>query len=106
MMLAADYPLLGVFWSLLWIYLLVAWLVLLLHAVVDLVHNEDLRGVAKAAWFLAILIFPVLGVLVYTARHGDERAFDFGPSGPDKEAALRAYTDHGVGYGGRATGHY
>jgi hypothetical protein len=72
MTFAYDYPLLGLFWTLLWFYLVVAFLFLLFHAMVHILRRTDLSGVAKAAWLLFILVLPFLGVLVYLAAgNGD-----------------------------------
>jgi hypothetical protein len=34
--------------------------------IVDIFRRRDLRGVAKAAWLLGILLLPIVGVIGYT----------------------------------------
>lgn len=64
-MLAYDYPLLGVFWTLVLFSLFVLWIFTVLWAFVDNFRRRDHGGWAKALWFLFILFLPVLGVFVY-----------------------------------------
>ena len=71
-MLAYDYPLLGVFWTLVLFsgFLLVIFTVL--WAFVDNFRRKDHSGWAKAGWFLFILFLPLIGVFVYLlARPAD-----------------------------------
>jgi len=46
-MLAYDYPLLGVFWSVFIFFLFLAWLMLLFRVFAD-IFRSDMGGVAKA----------------------------------------------------------
>ena len=64
-MLGYDYPLLGVFWTLLLASLFILWIFVVLWAFVDNFRRKDHGGWAKALWFLFILFLPVLGVFVY-----------------------------------------
>ena len=64
-MLGYDYPLLGVFWTLLLASLFLLWIFIVLWAFVDNFRRKDHGGWAKALWFLFILFLPVLGVFVY-----------------------------------------
>ncbi len=71
-MLAYDYPLLSVFWTLVLFSLFVLVLFVILWAFVDNFRRTDHHGMAKALWFLFILFFPILGVFVYLiARPAD-----------------------------------
>ena len=64
-MLAYDYPLLSVFWTLALFSLFVLVLFVILWAFVDNFRRTDHSGWAKAGWFILILFFPVLGVFIY-----------------------------------------
>jgi hypothetical protein len=71
-MLAYDYPLLGVFWTLVLFSAFVLVLFVALWAFVDNFRRTDHGGWAKALWFVLILFFPVVGVFVYLiARPAD-----------------------------------
>ena len=77
-MLAYDYPLLGVFWSLLIFSLFVLWIFIVISVFVDNFRRRDHHGVAKGLWFLFIVFLPVIGVLAYIiSRPADA---DFGAS--------------------------
>ena len=64
-MVAYDYPLLGVFWSLLMFALFVVWIFIVIWCFIDNFRRHDHSGVAKALWFLFIVFVPVIGVLAY-----------------------------------------
>ena len=48
-MLAYDYPILGVFWTMLIFFLWFAWLMLLFKVFADIFRSEDLGGFSKAS---------------------------------------------------------
>jgi hypothetical protein len=70
-MLAYDYPLLGLFWTMLWFFLWVAWLMLLFHVIID-IFRSDMHGFSKAMWAIFVVVIPWLGVLVYLVANGDD----------------------------------
>jgi hypothetical protein len=70
-MLAYDYPLLGLFWTMLIFFLWVAWIMLLFRVFADIFRNHDMGGFAKAIWSIFVLLVPFLGVLIYLLVHGD-----------------------------------
>ncbi len=75
-MLAYDYPLLSVFWTLVLFSLFVLVLFVVLWAFVDNFRRKDHSGWAKAGWFLLIFFFPILGVFIYLlARPADVPAY-------------------------------
>jgi hypothetical protein len=63
--LAYDYPLLGVFWTLVLFSLFVLLIFTIIWAFIDNFRRKDHGGLAKALWFLFILFLPVFGVFVY-----------------------------------------
>jgi hypothetical protein len=65
MPLAYDYPLLGVFWTLLMFSLFLLYVFLVIWCFVDDFRRQDLGGVAKSLWFLFIVFVPFLGAFVY-----------------------------------------
>ena len=69
-MLAYDYPILGLFWTMLIIFLWIAWLMLLFKVIFDIFRSHDMGGVAKAFWALFVILIPWLGVLVYLIARG------------------------------------
>jgi Short C-terminal domain/Phospholipase_D-nuclease N-terminal len=69
-MIAADYPLLELFWTMLWFFLWVAWLMLLFRTLGDIFRSRDLGGGAKALWTIFVVVLPFLGVFVYLMARG------------------------------------
>ena len=101
-MLAYDYPLLGIFWTILWINLVIAWLIILFHVVADVFRNDDIGGFAKAIWLMVLLFLPVIGVIGYLISHGDN--LDARPSARSRAAdeAYRANVQGTAGTPGSA----
>ena len=71
-MFAFDYPLLGLFWSMMIFFLWVGWLMILFKVVIDIFRSDDLGGFAKAGWMLLVLVVPFLGVFIYVLARGDD----------------------------------
>jgi len=65
-----SYPLLNAFWTIFIIFLWVIWFWILITVLIDLFRSHDLSGWAKAAWFIFILLIPLIGVLVYLIARG------------------------------------
>ena len=79
-MLAYDYPLLGVFWTLVMASLFFLVIFVIIWALFDNFRRKDHGGLAKAVWFLFILFVPLFGAFVYLiARPADPDAFE-GPA--------------------------
>jgi hypothetical protein len=74
MLIAADYPFMDVFWSMLVFFLWVAWLMLLFRVFGDLFRRRDISGWSKAAWSVFVIFLPFLGVLVYLIAQGQHMA--------------------------------
>jgi hypothetical protein len=64
-LLATDYPLLDVFWSMLIFFLWVAWFFILFRCIADVFRRDDIGGGAKVLWMLFLIIVPFLGVFIY-----------------------------------------
>jgi hypothetical protein len=71
---AADYPFLDVFWTILVFFLWVMWFWILIVVLGDLFSRHDTSGWAKAGWAIFVLFLPFLGVLVYLGVNGDGMA--------------------------------
>jgi len=70
MVIAADYPLLDIVWTMLVFFGWVIWLVLLIRIIGD-IFRSDKSGLSKAGWILFVVILPFLGVLTYVIANGD-----------------------------------
>lgn len=60
-----------VLWSLLILYLTFVYFVALFAVLGDLFRATDVSGGVKALWFIAMLLFPLLGVVAYLLVRGD-----------------------------------
>ena len=74
MILAADYPFLDVFWTLLVFFVWVAWFILLIRIVADVFRRHDIGGGKKTLWLLFILFVPFIGVFAYLIANSDDMA--------------------------------
>jgi hypothetical protein len=72
MPLAADYPFLDVFWTIVIFFCWVAWIWILILVLSDVFGRDDLSGWGKAGWTLFVVVLPFLGVLIYLIAHGSE----------------------------------
>jgi hypothetical protein len=74
MLLAADYPFLGVLWSVFIFFLWISWFMLLFHVVGDVFRRRDASGWKKTIWLLFLLFVPFLGAFAYLISNGDDMA--------------------------------
>jgi hypothetical protein len=65
MLVAADYPLLEVFWTILIFFAWIAWIWMLVVILTDVFRRRDIGGWAKAAWCVFLIVLPFFGVLTY-----------------------------------------
>lgn len=101
-MLAYDYPLLGLFWTMLVVFLWVAWIMLLLRVFGDIFHNHDMGGFAKALWSIFVIVAPFLGVFVYLIANGDSMARRDVAQAQSAEADFQSYVRGVANSGGTA----
>ena len=69
-MFAYDYPLGGVFLSMLYFFLFFIWIWILITVFMDIFRSPDLSGWLKALWSIFVIILPFLGVFVYLIARG------------------------------------
>jgi ABC-type multidrug transport system fused ATPase/permease subunit len=69
-MLAYDYPLGGVFLSMLYFFLFFIWIWILITVFMDIFRSPDLDGWLKALWSIFVIILPFLGVFIYLIARG------------------------------------
>jgi hypothetical protein len=65
MILATDYPLLEIFWTILVFFAFIVWLMILFTVLSDIFRRHDTSGAAKVAWIIAIIVLPYLGTFIY-----------------------------------------
>jgi type VI protein secretion system component VasK len=101
-MLAYDYPLLGLFWTMLWFFLFVIWLILLFRVIADIFRSHDMGGFAKALWLIFVIVVPFLGVLVYVVARGHSMAQRDMESMQAQQQAFDTYVRETAGGGSTA----
>jgi hypothetical protein len=97
--LAYDYPLMGLFWTMLWWFLWIAWIVLLFRVIGDIFRSQDLGGFAKALWSIFVILVPWLGVLVYLIARGGSMAERDHRNRQAQEEEFRTYVQDAAGNG-------
>ncbi|MET7482911.1 SHOCT domain-containing protein [Streptomyces sp. NPDC005538] len=100
--LAADYPLLDVFWTTMWVFLWILWLVLLFRIIGDIFRDDGLNGWAKAGWCVFVVVLPYLGVFVYLIARGRSMGEREVKRVQQNEQAFRSYIRENAGPTGRA----
>jgi hypothetical protein len=76
MLLAADYPFLNIFWTMIIFFAWVCWIMLVFRVFGDIFRRRESSGWTKAAWCVIVIVLPFLGVLIYliaNGRHMTER---------------------------------
>lgn len=69
MVLAYDYPLLSIMWTIFVIFLWVAWIILIFRVFGD-IFRRDMSGVSKAVWSILVILLPYVGVFAYLVVNG------------------------------------
>ncbi len=101
-MLAYDYPLMGVFWSMFVFFLFFAWLMLLFRVFGDIFRNHDMGGLGKALWSIFVVLVPFLGVFVYLIAHGHDMTQRDIDRAQQNDTEFRAYVQGAAGSSGSA----
>ncbi len=101
-MLAYDYPLLGVFWTMMWFFVWIMWIMLLFRVIGDIFRSHDMGGFAKTLWLILVLIVPFFGVFIYLIVRGHAMAQRDLADAQARDEAFRAYVQSSVSTGGSA----
>jgi uncharacterized membrane protein YcjF (UPF0283 family) len=88
---AADYPFLDIFWTLLVFFGWVIWLWILITVLTDLFRRHDISGWGKAAWTIFVIVLPFLGVFIYLITQGKQMAER---KAEDTRASRAAFDDY------------
>jgi len=101
-LILADYPFLGVLWSMLVFFVWVAWFMLLFKIVGDIFRRRDIGGGMKTLWLIFVLFLPFLGVFVYLIANNDEMAQRDMERAQAAQAQFNDYVQQAAGSGGAA----
>ena len=70
-LLAADYPFLDIFWTMLIFFCWIIWFWLLITIFADIFRRHDTSGFTKVLWIIFVIIVPFLGVFIYLIANHD-----------------------------------
>ena len=98
-MLAYDYPILGVFWSMLYFFIFFIWIMLLFRVFADIFRSKDMGGWSKALWSIFVILVPFLGVFVYVIARGHSMTERDIENARQNEQAFRSYVQDAAGSG-------
>ena len=90
-MLGYDYPILGLFWTMLWVFLWIAWIMILFRVIFDIFRSHDMGGFAKAIWAIFVVLAPFLGVFVYLIARGHKMTERDMEDAAKQQAAFKTY---------------
>lgn len=79
-----------VFWVILWVYLFFIWIWLLISIFSDIIRR-DMSGIMKALWVLVMILFPIVGALVYLIANGSDMQERVARDAASVEAAQAEY---------------
>ena len=88
-MLADEWHVGQVFWSLLWFTLFFIWIWLLIVVFADIFRSHDLGGFAKFLWVVFVIVLPYLGVFVYLIARGHKMSEHAEEAARTQDAAAR-----------------
>ncbi len=103
-MLAYDYPLGGVFLSMLYFFLFFIWIWILITVFIDIFRSPDLNGWIKALWSIFVIILPFLGVFVYLIARGGKMQERKLQEAAQQKSAFDAYVKETAGSSGGTAG--
>lgn len=90
-------------WDALWVvfvsFLFITVLMFMFQVVVDLFRDKDLSGWGKAAWIVLLIIFPLIGLLVYVIARGPGMAERSAAAQIEAKESFDAYVRETAGGG-------
>jgi hypothetical protein len=95
--IAADYPFLDVFWTIIIFFFWVIWIWIVITVLVDVFRRHDIGGFAKALWVIFVVIVPWLGVLIYLIVEHDGMRDRSMQQAQAQKAALDGYVRGAAG---------
>jgi hypothetical protein len=103
MIVAADYPFLDIFWTMIIFFCWVVWIWMMVIILTDVFRRGDISGWAKAAWTVFLIVLPFLGVLVYLIAQHDGMADRAAERVRGEQAQMDSYVRSVAADGGAAS---
>ena len=96
-LLASDYPLLNLFWTIVIFFIFFLWIFIAIQCVIDIFRSHDMGGVAKAIWLIFIFFLPMLGVLIYLLARGGKMQQHQIEAAKAQQEAFNSYVKQAAG---------
>jgi len=91
------------FWNAIWVafasFVFITVLMMMFSVIVDIFRDNELSGVAKAAWLLSLALFSLLTLLAYTILRGPGMAMRQAQADADAQAKFDSYVREVAGGG-------
>jgi hypothetical protein len=84
-------------YSILWFFLFFVEIWLAISIFIDIFRSHDLKGWAKAAWIIFVLVLPIVGILAYLIFRGDTMRAHQVQAVQAQDRFTRDYFQHAVG---------
>jgi Phospholipase_D-nuclease N-terminal len=103
MPIGAEYPFLGILWSMLVFVGFIMWIWTAILCFGDIFRRHDIGGFLKAIWIILIIFLPLLGVLLYLIAYHGGIAERSAQSAAATQAAFEQQVRDAAGKGGPAS---
>jgi Phospholipase_D-nuclease N-terminal/Short C-terminal domain len=97
MLIAADWGVGELLWSMLWFFMFVIWIWMIIVIFSDIFRSEDLSGWGKAFWSIFIIFLPFLGIFAYLIARGGKMGERSAKAAQDANQATQAYIRDAAG---------
>ncbi len=102
MPIAADYPFLDIFWTIIIFFTWVVWIWIMIVILTDVFRRRDISGWVKALWVVFLIILPFLGALIYLIAQHDGMAQRQAEAAKGQKEQMDDYVRSVAGSGGAA----
>lgn len=90
-MILAEVNLADMIWTTIWVFFLIMFIWLFIAIVGDLFRDHELSGGMKALWVVALIVFPLIGSLVYLIVRGQGMGRRSLAQAQDTQAQIDSY---------------
>jgi uncharacterized protein with PQ loop repeat len=77
--------------DMLWFFLFVIEIWLIITIFIDIFRRHDMKGWVKAFWVVFVIVFPLVGIVLYLIIYGNEMRVHSAQAAQQQDSALRAY---------------
>ena len=102
MPIAADYPFLDIFWTIIIFFTWVVWIWIMIVILTDVFRRRDISGWVKALWVVFLIVLPFLGALIYLIAEHDGMAQRQAEAAKGQKEQMDDYVRSVAGSGGAA----